>query len=51
MKQKLLTAATLLVAGHLRASVCGQGGAATPAVECPPDLSQADLYQHPGCKL
>src|SRR5690349_1943252 len=31
---------------QVKPSACGQG---TAAVECPPDLSQADLYQHPGC--
>lgn len=34
---------------QIKASACGQGGGKT--TECPPDLSQADLYKHPGCSL
>ncbi|CAN7393168.1 hypothetical protein LJR010_002221 [Ensifer adhaerens] len=34
---------------QIKPSACGQGsGKSTP---CPPDLSQADLYKHPGCSL
>ncbi|WP_077960722.1 hypothetical protein [Ensifer adhaerens] len=34
---------------QIKPSACGQGGGkSTP---CPPDLSQADLYKHPGCSL
>lgn len=33
---------------QVKAAACGHGSA---AVECPPDLSQADLYKHPGCSL
>ena len=37
---------------QVKASACGQkSGAAAAAVDCPPDLSQADLYKHPGCSL
>jgi len=34
---------------QVKASACGQGG--STAVVCPPDLSQADLAEHPGCSL
>ncbi len=34
---------------QIKASACGQRGGSTS--ECPPDLSQADLYEHPGCSL
>lgn len=34
---------------QIKASACGQGGGT--AASCPPDLSQADLYKHPGCSL
>lgn len=33
---------------QVKSSACGQG---STAVKCPPDLSQADLYKHPGCSL
>ncbi len=33
---------------QVKSSACGQDSA---AVQCPPDLSQADLYKHPGCSL
>ena len=38
---------------QIKASACGQGGGqgASKTTECPPDLSQADLYKHPGCSL
>jgi hypothetical protein len=36
---------------QVKASACGQGGGKTRATACPPDLSQADLYKHPGCSL
>lgn len=32
---------------QVKASACGQNG----HQQCPPDLSQADLYKHPGCNL
>ncbi|WDZ78855.1 hypothetical protein PWG15_10340 [Ensifer adhaerens] len=34
---------------QIKPSACGQQGGRTTA--CPPDLSQADLYKHPGCSL
>lgn len=34
---------------QVKPSACGQGGGSHPV--CPPDLSQADLYKHPGCQL
>ncbi|MEI2296665.1 hypothetical protein [Ensifer sp. MJa1] len=34
---------------QIKLSACGQAGGKT--TECPPDLSQADLYKHPGCSL
>jgi hypothetical protein len=34
---------------QIKQSACGQGGG-SPA-QCPPDLSQADLYKHPGSSL
>lgn len=34
---------------QIKAAACGQSGGTT--VQCPPDLSQADLYKHPGCSL
>ena len=33
----------------VKASACGQESGSSP--NCPPDLSQADLYKHPGCSL
>ena len=35
---------------QVKASACGQASGASDVV-CPPDLSQADLYKHPGCSL
>lgn len=34
---------------QIKAAACGQAGG--KATQCPPDLSQADLYKHPGCSL
>ncbi len=34
---------------QIKAAACGQGGGSK--TQCPPDLSQADLYKHPGCSL
>ena len=36
---------------QVKPSACGQHSGGSAAVECPPDLSQADLYKHPGCSL
>ncbi len=37
---------------QIKASACGQqGGKGARPADCPPDLSQADLYKHPGCSL
>lgn len=36
---------------QVKPSACGQGSGGSASVECPADLSQADLYKHPGCKL
>lgn len=34
---------------QIKPSACGQGSG--KATACPSDLSQADLYKHPGCSL
>lgn len=34
---------------QIKAAACGEAGGST--TQCPPDLSQADLYKHPGCSL
>lgn len=34
---------------QIKAAACGQSGGSK--TQCPPDLSQADLYKHPGCSL
>jgi hypothetical protein len=36
---------------QVKPSACGQSSGGSAAVECPPDLSQADLASHPGCSL
>ncbi|MDQ6435093.1 hypothetical protein RB623_13635 [Mesorhizobium sp. LHD-90] len=36
---------------QVKPSACGHGSGGSAAVVCPPDLSQADLYKHPGCSL
>ena len=35
----------------IKPSACGKGGSGGAVVECPHDLSQADLASHPGCSL
>lgn len=36
---------------QVKASACGHASGGGGGVVCPPDLSQADLYEHPGCSL
>lgn len=36
---------------QIKPSACGESSGGGAAVECPADLSQADLAAHPGCSL